>query len=331
MTMLMLRLTLFFSLIALFATMRPPVQSFVSGKKICIDPGHGGTAATDTFRVGLLGEREEWINLRVALMLKKMLTAKGAKVLMTRTADVKVDLEKRAELATSSKADLFVSIHHNSTADRNVNFPIVYFHGAVSKNDASVQAAKFFTREVQKLLFNGKGHTSVVSDYTIFPKKGAAVLRHSYGIPALLVESSFFSNVEEETRLKQQEYNLREATAFMNAIEAFFSRPRSKIKEKKIPDQLPVFQVLEEADRMKPEALIWLQDFETAKELYKKKDSISVQKAYDLFTRSARSFPDSWVAKECHEYRSAILHQFKRVKEAREESKRAKEFYTAEN
>ena len=324
------RLILFFTIIALYNKIPAPVPSPVSGKKICIDPGHGGTAATDSFRVGLLGEREEWINLRVALKLKKMLEAKGARVMMTRITDEKVELNKRAELATSNKADLFVSIHHNSTADRNVNFPIVYFHGAASENDASVQASKFLAREIQKQLFSGKGHISVVSDYTIFPVKGAAVLRNSYGIPALLAEASFFSNVDEEKRLKEEEYNAKEATAFMNAIELFFSHPQSKIKVKKIPDQLPVFHVLEEADRMKPEALSWLNDFETAKELYKQKDTASLRIAYDLVSRSARSFPDSWVAKQCHEYRSAILMKFNRVKEARQESIRAKEYYTDE-
>jgi len=329
--MLMLsRLILFFTITALYNIIPASVPSSVSGKKICIDPGHGGTAATDSFRVGMLGEREEWVNLRVGLMLKKMLEAKGAQVLMTRIADEKVELTKRAELAISNKADLFVSIHHNSTADRNVNFPIVYFHGAASENDASVQASKFLAIEIQKQLFSGKGHISVVSDYTIFPLKGAAVLRHSYGIPALLAEASFFSNVEEEKKLKEEEYNAKEATAFMNAIELFFSHTQSKIKVKKIPDQLPVFHVLEEADRMKPEALSWLNDFETAKELYKQKDTASLRIAYDLFSRSARSFPDSWVAKQCHEYRSAILRQFNRVKEAKEESIRAREYYTSE-
>jgi N-acetylmuramoyl-L-alanine amidase len=326
----MLRLILFFTIIALYTTIPAPVPSSVAGKKICIDPGHGGTAATDSFRVGLLGEREEWINLRVAMMLKSMLVAKGAEVIMTRSKDEKVELDKRAKLAQSNKADLFVSIHHNATADRNVNFPIVYFHGAASENDASVQAAKFLAREIRKQLFGGKGHISVVSDYTIFPERGAAVLRHTYGIPALLAEASFFTNVEEEKRLKEVAYNAREATAYMQAIEMFFNHPQKKIKEKKIPEQLPVFAVLEEAERMKPEALNWLNDFETAIELQKKGDTISLQKAYDLFSRSARSFPDSWVARECHEHRSAILLQLKRVKEARQESIRAREFYTIE-
>ena len=42
-----------------------------------------------------------------------------------------------------------------------------------------------------------------------------------------------------------------------------------------------------------------------------------LNQAYELFTRSARSFPDSWVAKECHEYRSAILLKMGKVKEGK--------------
>ena len=39
----------------------------LAGRVICIDPGHGGTAESDAYRVGPAGEREEWINLRVAV------------------------------------------------------------------------------------------------------------------------------------------------------------------------------------------------------------------------------------------------------------------------
>ena len=59
----------------------------VKGKVICIDPGHGGTAATDSYRVGPTGEREEWINLRVALLLGELLDEAGAEVVLTRTTD----------------------------------------------------------------------------------------------------------------------------------------------------------------------------------------------------------------------------------------------------
>src|SRR5687768_63396 len=161
----LLRLIIFFTIIALYNAVPATVPSSLSGKRICIDPGHGGTAATDSFRVGLLGEREEWINLRVALLLKSMLEAKGAQVIMTRRADEKVELKKRAAFAISNKADLFVSIHHNATADRNVNFPIVYFHGAASENAASVQASTFLAHELRNQLFSGQGPLSVVSDY----------------------------------------------------------------------------------------------------------------------------------------------------------------------
>src|SRR5690606_164370 len=97
----------------------------LANKTICIDPGHGGSAETDNYRVGPSGEREEWINLRVGLILKELLEDQGAKVVMTRTEDVQVPLGERAAMAIDAKADLFVSIHHNATADGQVNLPII--------------------------------------------------------------------------------------------------------------------------------------------------------------------------------------------------------------
>lgn len=299
----------------------------LKGKKICIDPGHGGTAATDSYRVGSAGEREEWINLRVALLLKRMLEKKGATVIMTRTEDVKVDLSPRAALARASHADVFISIHHNATADRNVNFPIIYFHGASSENKAGVQLGRHLANALLEVFHTKSRIVSLVSDYTIFPDAGAAVLRETYGIPALLAEASFFTNAAEERRLKTRKHNHNEATAYMIALEKFFSEQPAEIKPKFIPDHLPPFAVLQEADRMKPEALRWLEDFEEAKKLSAQKDSVSQQKAYTLFSRSARSFPDSWVAADCHYFRAEILSGMNRITEAGEERTRAKEFY----
>ena len=110
----------------------------LAGRTICIDPGHGGTADTDSYRVGPTGEREEWINLRVALMLRDLLEQRGARVLMTRTEDVAVELQDRATLAIENGAEVFLSIHHNATADPEANFPVVYFHGAASENQAAI-------------------------------------------------------------------------------------------------------------------------------------------------------------------------------------------------
>jgi N-acetylmuramoyl-L-alanine amidase len=98
-------LAILFFLLALQGTAQQMAKP-LTGKTICVDPGHGGTALTDSYRVGPSGEREEWINLRVGLMLQKMLEEKGAKVLITRTEDKVVSLPDRAKLAVENKADL---------------------------------------------------------------------------------------------------------------------------------------------------------------------------------------------------------------------------------
>jgi dipeptidyl aminopeptidase/acylaminoacyl peptidase len=301
----------------------------LKGKKICIDPGHGGTAATDSYRVGKNGEREEWINLRVSFLLKQMLEDRGATVILTRTADSNVSLDARSAIAKENGADAFISIHHNATADRNVNFPIIYFHGAASENAAGVDLAKDIQQSFVKYFFKRKTPVSVVSDYTIFPTRGASVLRGTYGIPAVLAEASFFTNEKEESLLKQKQHNTDEAHAYLVALEQFFSKPVPAIKEKVIPNELPVFKVLQEAERMDPDALKWRQDFEEGKKLMRKKDTASLNAAYELFSRSARSFPDSYVAKMCHQYRAEILARLGRGKEADEEKTRAREFYVS--
>ncbi len=125
-------------------------SAVLRGKIICIDPGHGGTALTDAYRVGPTGEREEWVNLRVALLLKHKLENKGATVILTRENDQSVTLAARAEMAVSAKADVFLSIHHNATADSAVNFPILYFHGSASENLAGVAMGKALADSFKK-------------------------------------------------------------------------------------------------------------------------------------------------------------------------------------
>jgi N-acetylmuramoyl-L-alanine amidase len=302
-------------------------SSPLSGKIICVDAGHGGTALTDHYRVGPAGEREEWINLRVAKLLQKKLEEKGAKVLMTRTTDDTIALNRRARVAVDNKADLFVSIHHNATADPTVDFPIIYFHGNASENLAGVALGKELATTITKYLFNGNSPVSVVSDFCIFPKAGAQVLRGTYGIPAVLAEAAFFSNPAEEQKLKQEEYNQKEATAYTEALEAFFSKPVPTIIPKNSTVSVPPFLVLEEAERMNEIARRWHQDFLDGQALMKNSDTTSIRQAYDLFTRSARSFPDSYVAADCHANRAVLLTLMGKTEEAKQEEMRVKAFY----
>jgi N-acetylmuramoyl-L-alanine amidase len=296
-------------------------------KIICIDPGHGGTANSDSFRIGPTGEREEWINLRVALELKRILEIKNCEVILTRTEDVPIPLKDRALIAIENNADVFISIHHNATADNSVNFPIVYFHGNASENQASVQLGRSVIKHMSKLVFNNETQKSLVSDHTIFPISGAAVLRHSYGIPGIIGEASFFTHPAEETRLKTKEYNVLEARAYYEALEEFFSKEPYPIRKKFSIIQIPPFTVLQESSRMDPVVLLWQQDYNDAVRLFYVKNKDSIQKSYNLFTRSAKSFPDSWLAGSAHTYRVKILEKLQKKNESETEKKRISEFY----
>lgn len=302
-------------------------DSMLKQKIICVDPGHGGTAATDHYRQGLNGEREEWVNLRVALLLKKKLEAQGAKVILTRDTDVFVKLEDRAALAISQKADLLISIHHNATADTAVNFPIIYFHGASSENLAGVALGKSLAMAFEKYFYRRPIPKSLVSDYVIFPSKGSSVLRNSYGIPGVLAEASFFTNPSEEQRLKQPAYNEAEAQTYLLGIQSYFMQKTNEIKPEKISLRIPPFPVLEEAQRTNSIARNWLNDYKEGRKICLKNDTASWKAAFELFKRSATSFPDSYVSAQCHQHMAVLLRKMKQDDEAKTEELRTREFF----
>lgn len=304
-------------------------SSSLAGKTICLDAGHGGTALTDSYRVGPTGEREEWINLRVALLLQKMLEDRGATVLMTRLADDNVPFDDRIQLATDNKADVFISVHHNATADSAVNFPIIYYHGNASENKASVALGRLLAKELSKHLYTDTPPATLVSDHAIFPTAGAKVLRGTYGIPGVIAEASFFTNPSEESRLKDEVHNRKEALAYVAALEAFFSKPVPGIAAKNSKVTLPPFRVFQEAERVDGIALLWHQDFVRGSERMKSREKDALQLALDLLTRSVRSFPDSYVASKCHVKRARVLRKLGNREEAKQERRRAKEFYVS--
>ena len=307
------------------------VPNNLLGKVICLDPGHGGTADSDDYRVGIAGEREEWINLRVGLYLKALLEGAGATVLMTRTEDVAIPLPDRAQLAIDHAADLFLSIHHNATADTTVNFPVIYFHGHVSENKASIALAKCMGEAIVGELYSNRQvetPVSIVSDHTVFPKAGTAVLRHSYGIPALIVEASFFTNPMEEQRLKKLEYNQREAQAYLQAIACFFNQPADTIYPKySLVKPMSPFAVLQEADRMNKAALAWHKNYMEAKAIFDRMDTVRYKEACVLLLQSVTSFPDSYIVGDCLDLYVSLLHRLGREEDADDVKRRRSEYY----
>ena len=89
----------------------------LKGLTIAIDPGHGGTDPGSIGFLGMKGKNEKDLNLGIALVLKDKLTALGANVVMTRDKDATVSIAERVDIFNKSKADLAVSIHHNSLPD----------------------------------------------------------------------------------------------------------------------------------------------------------------------------------------------------------------------
>ena len=90
----------------------PAPTGNLSGKTICINPGHGGSDP------GACGDlRESDMNLTVALRLGQLLEERGAQVVYTRTTDDHVYLSDRPVIANNAGADIFVSIHHNGSEE----------------------------------------------------------------------------------------------------------------------------------------------------------------------------------------------------------------------
>jgi tetratricopeptide (TPR) repeat protein len=74
-------------------------------------------------------------------------------------------------------------------------------------------------------------------------------------------------------------------------------------------------------------ALLWYEDYLRGNELMKDSSEKSLEQAFQFFTRSARSFPDSYVAAECHKNRSIISKKLGKSEEAIDAGLRALEFY----
>jgi hypothetical protein len=163
----------------------------LKGRKIFIDPGHGGTASKDPSRRGPGSITEEEVYLRVALVLRSMLVKAGATVVMSRTKDRDVPLDRRVEAARGFSPDLLISIHHNGSlrsADR-VNYPAVLIWGSRDVNARSYEFARVLLDEFQKIM-DDKG--LILSDYSVYPETGTMILRETrYLCPALSASADF--------------------------------------------------------------------------------------------------------------------------------------------
>jgi N-acetylmuramoyl-L-alanine amidase len=221
---------------------------------IAIDAGHGGQ---DPGATGLSGRREKDVTLAIARELARQINATpGLKAYLTRDNDVFIPLNQRAQLARQARADMFVSIHADAAENRAANGSSVY---VLSLKGASSQRARWLAdKENASDLIGGvrlektsgtlasvlidltqSGQMKASEDAAAHVLDGLsrigrnhkphieranfAVLRTS-DMPAMLVETAFISNPEEERRLSDPNYQRQLARAVLDGVNTYFLR-----------------------------------------------------------------------------------------------------------
>ena len=156
----------------------------VGKKKICIDPGHGGT---DPGAVGQNGTKEKDVVLQISLLVKAALERNNIDVVMTRTADIasgKLVIADRCKIANDANVDYLVSIHANADGDRDDKTGYGTETWAYSTTSAGYPLAQAVQREL--IAANGLTDRGV--------KVKAWDILKGVKAPAILVETAFLNN-----------------------------------------------------------------------------------------------------------------------------------------
>ena len=212
--------------------------------KIVIDPGHGGH---DTGTIGPNGLEEKDLVLEVSRRLGKLLeTRLGAEVVYTRKDDTFIPLETRTAIANQARADLFVSIHANSSHDPAARGVETYYLNFTSSPEAlevaarenavseksiyelqdlvkkialkeKIEESREFAGDVQSSLHSGLAMKSpAIRDRGV--KKAPFIVLIGANMPSILAEISFVSNPTDEHRLATSEYRERIAESLYRGI-----------------------------------------------------------------------------------------------------------------
>ncbi len=216
--------------------------------RIVIDAGHGGH---DTGTIGPTGLMEKDLCLDVALRLGKIIQQKlpGAEITYTRSDDTFIPLEDRTRIANEAKADLFISIHANSSPDHGARGIETYYLNMKGSADAMAVAARENAASqegihdledlVKKIartekIDESKEFAEDVQDSlskriqkTARPVKNRGVRKAPFVVligadmPSILTEISFLSNPADEQLLKKPEHRQRVAEGLYAGVSAY--------------------------------------------------------------------------------------------------------------
>ncbi len=190
----------------LYVSKRAKTYAAVNGihLNVFIDAGHGGS---DPGGIGPMGLPESFVNLSVALKLRKLLEAKGIKTEIDRTSNVFVSLQQVVAEANRSGANLFIGLYCNSTV-------VPYLYGTTTYyfHRNSYAFANYLEHYVSSKL-NLKYDGVVMDDLY--------VLRFTT-MPAVVIEYAYISNPFEERLLASSTFRQMIADAISNAIYKYF-------------------------------------------------------------------------------------------------------------
>jgi N-acetylmuramoyl-L-alanine amidase len=211
--------------------------------RVVIDAGHGGH---DTGSIGPGGYTEKEFVLDVATRLQQLIVKElGADVVMTRTDDNFVPLETRTALANQHQADLFISLHANSSRVSSVRGVETYFLSfsssrenveiATRENAASERSIHELQDLVKKIMLQDKVDESKELAQHIqramAARKGAGMDRGikqapfivliGANMPSILAEVAFISNPQEETLIKSPQTRQAIAEALFEGVRSY--------------------------------------------------------------------------------------------------------------
>ena len=213
-------------------------------KTVVVDAGHGGK---DFGAKGVTGVFEKDVNLDIARRLRDILQGAGIKVIMTRDTDEFITLEGRTEIATKSDADIFISIHADSNPSRQMHGVQVYYVKTNTKKDLDEEQRQTNERDflrqlnarrnstlqgiVADMMYNWKVPASVQLAETIVRHTSLEAQAFNRGtkscrffvvrntvIPAVLVESGFLTNRQEEKKLNTPAHRQKLAEGIAHSI-----------------------------------------------------------------------------------------------------------------
>ena len=215
--------------------------------KIVIDAGHGGH---DTGTIGPNGLLEKDVVLDVAKRFGRLLESRlGAEVIYTRRDDTFIPLETRTAIANRERADLFISIHANSSRDSDARGVETYYLNFTSSPEAlevaarenavseksihelqdlvkkialkeKIEESREFAGDVQASLYGGLAlNNAGIRDRGI--KKAPFIVLIGANMPSILAEISFVSNPTDERKLETSEHRQRIAESLYRGVSKY--------------------------------------------------------------------------------------------------------------